>query len=81
MKTPKPTKDTSPRLLTNGQGSEPTHDEIALCAYSLWEQQGRPQNQEVEHWLQAEADYLEVLRRSQANFPRAGAGLALPFPA
>jgi len=54
MKTPKQTKEASPRLLTNGRWGGPTHDEIALCAYSLWEQQGRPQNQEVEIWLQAE---------------------------
>ncbi len=61
MRTANQKKDTSPRLLTNGPSCEPTHDKIALCAYSLWEQQGRPQNQEVAIWLQAETQ----LRQSQ----------------
>lgn len=34
---------------------EPTHDEIALCAMSIWEEEGRPQGRELEHWLLAEA--------------------------
>jgi hypothetical protein len=63
MKAAKQKKDASPRLLTNGTHGEPTHDEIAFCAYSLWEQQGRQQNQEVEIWLQAEAQ----LRQSQSQ--------------
>jgi hypothetical protein len=63
MKTTKQKKDAAPRLLTNGSYGEPTHDEIALSAYSLWEQQGRPQNQEVEIWLQAEIQ----LRQSQSQ--------------
>ena len=63
MKTTKQTKDASPRLLTNGAHSEPAHDEIARCAYSLWEQQGHPQDQEIGIWLQAEAQ----LRKSQSQ--------------
>jgi Protein of unknown function (DUF2934) len=61
MKAAKQKKDASPRLLANGLPGEPNHDEIALRAYSLWEQQGRPQNQEIEIWLQAETQ----LRQSQ----------------
>jgi len=61
MKASKEKKDTSPRLLTNGSHAEPTHEKIALCAYSLWEQQGRPHHQEVAIWLQAETQ----LRQSQ----------------
>lgn len=61
MKTTKQKKDAPPRLLTNGPSGEPTHDEIALCAYSLWEEQGHPENREVEIWLQAETQ----LRQSQ----------------
>ncbi|MEQ2008790.1 MAG: DUF2934 domain-containing protein [Limisphaerales bacterium] len=34
---------------------EPTHDDIALCAVSIWEEEGRPQGRELEHWLLAEA--------------------------
>jgi hypothetical protein len=61
MKAANQKKDTSLLLLTNGPACEPTHDEIALRAYSLWEQQGHPQNQEVAIWLQAETQ----LRQSQ----------------
>jgi hypothetical protein len=32
----------------------PTREEIAACAYSIWEQEGRPEGREVEHWLAAE---------------------------
>jgi hypothetical protein len=33
----------------------PTHDEIARCAYAIFEQEGRPEGREMEHWLRAEA--------------------------
>ena len=62
MKTAKPKNDTAPRLLTNGGNGEASRDEIAQAAYYLWEQQGRPQNQEVQIWLQAETQ----LRNTQA---------------
>jgi hypothetical protein len=61
MKASKQKNDNSPRLLTNGPQPEPTHEQIALKAYSLWEQQGRPQNQEIAIWLQAETS----LRQSE----------------
>ena len=34
---------------------EPTHDDIALWAVTIWEEEGRPQGRELEHWLLAEA--------------------------
>ncbi len=34
---------------------EAAHEEIALSAYSIWDQEGRPEGRDVEHWLQAEA--------------------------
>ena len=33
----------------------PTPAEIALRAWQLWEQEGRPEGRDVAHWLQAEA--------------------------
>ena len=33
---------------------EPAHDDIALCAMRIWEEEGRPQGRELEHWLLAE---------------------------
>jgi len=32
-----------------------TPETIASCAYTLWEQAGRPKGRDVEYWLQAEA--------------------------
>src|SRR6185503_3959008 len=34
---------------------EPTHEEIARLAYSLFEEGGRKDGYDVEHWLQAQA--------------------------
>jgi len=33
---------------------QPTHDEIAECAYFLWEERGQPYGQDTELWLEAE---------------------------
>ena len=32
----------------------PTHHEIAVCAYCIWEQEGKPEGRALNHWLQAE---------------------------
>ena len=34
--------------------SEATEDEIAVCAYFIWEQEGKPVGRALDHWLQAE---------------------------
>ena len=34
--------------------SNPTEHDIAVCAYCIWEQEGRPGGQAPDHWLQAE---------------------------
>jgi hypothetical protein len=36
----------------------PTPEEIAICAYLIWEKEGRPSGQLREHWLQAETQLL-----------------------
>jgi hypothetical protein len=38
--------------------SAPTPDEIAFCAYLIWEKEGRPPGREREHWFQAETQLL-----------------------
>lgn len=63
MKTTKQKKGAAPLLLGNGSRSEPDRAEIARRAYSLWEQQGRPQDQDLGLWLQAEAQ----LRQSRTS--------------
>jgi len=32
----------------------PTHDEISQRAYGLWQDQGRPDGNDLDHWLEAE---------------------------
>jgi hypothetical protein len=41
---------------------EPTHDEIALCAMTIWVEEGRPQGRDLEHWLLAEARLRHALQ-------------------
>lgn len=46
---------------------EPGQGEIAAVAHSLWEQAGRPEGHDVEHWLLA-----EVQIRRQGGLPARG---------
>jgi hypothetical protein len=39
-----------------------TSEVIAARAYTIWEQQGRPQGREVENWLLAESQLKEEIR-------------------
>jgi hypothetical protein len=59
-------KNQAVRLLTNGSIAEPTHDEVALAAYSLWESEGRPQGNDLAYWLRAE----ELLRHANPQAAR-----------
>jgi hypothetical protein len=34
---------------------QPTHEEIAARAYSIFEERGRPHGRDLEHWFEAEA--------------------------
>ena len=34
--------------------SEATEEEIAVCAYFIWEHEGKPEGRALDHWLQAE---------------------------
>lgn len=44
---------------------EPSHDEIALTAYYIWEKCGCPEGDGAEFWLEAE----EMLRGAQNILP------------
>lgn len=35
--------------------NSPSAQEIAVCAYAIWEKEGRPHGRDVDHWLQAKA--------------------------
>jgi len=56
---------------------EPTHDEIALCAMTIWVEEGRPQGRDLEHWLLAEARLRHALQveadTASGSRPRRGA--------
>lgn len=55
----------------------PNHDEIALCAFLIWEKEGRQPGREQTYWLQAEAQ-LRQTRQQQAEL--AAAQSARPWP-
>jgi hypothetical protein len=42
----------------SNQLKHPSHADIEVRAYEIWEKRGRPSNQEVECWLQAEQELL-----------------------
>lgn len=44
-----------------GTVNPPTREQIAELAHSIWEHEGRPEGQDLEHWRQAES-ILQVKR-------------------
>jgi hypothetical protein len=40
--------------------SEPTREQIAEAAYYIWQDKGRPQGRDQDHWLEAEQQLREV---------------------
>jgi len=42
--------------------SNPRPEQVALLAYHIWEQEGRPAGREQEHWLQAESQIKASLK-------------------
>lgn len=56
---------------------EPTHDEIALCAFLLWEKEGRQPGRETTYWLQAEAQ-VKLTRQQQTQLDAAKAARTWP---
>lgn len=49
--------------------SKPTAEAIAVCAYLIWEQEGRPEGHTMQHWLQAEAQLLGAHQHEQWTKP------------
>lgn len=39
------------------------HQAIAQKAYALWEQEGRPNGRDIEHWRKAEEELADVDRK------------------
>ena len=44
-----------------------THEEIACRAHDLWENEGRPEGRELEHWLQAESQIQQGRRQATVS--------------
>jgi Protein of unknown function (DUF2934) len=66
MKAKKPrqnTEDEKPRT-NQPSGSKPAFEEVATCAYLIWEQEGRPAGREMEHWFEAERHLAAAQERS-----------------
>ena len=55
----------------------PTHEEIALHAFLLWEREGRPDGRSMNYWLEAEAQ-LRQTREHQVRLATDEA--ARPWP-
>ena len=54
---------------------KPTHDEIARCAYLIWEQEGREPGRELNHWLQAHAQLRLSPRLRSGGAPQTNVGV------
>lgn len=56
------------------------HQEIAERAYALWEQEGRPDGRNAEHWRKAEQELANPGRKTQQE-ASSGAGTRTPSDA
>ncbi len=64
--------------MNNQTPIQPTSGQIAICAYLIWEEEGRPHGRHEVHWLKAEKQLKldctrddGVLRRPDAAAPAA----------
>jgi Protein of unknown function (DUF2934) len=57
---------------------EPSHEEIAAYAQSIYEQDGRPEGKSVEHWLQAETQLIAERKAQAAQAPAKAVAKAAP---
>jgi hypothetical protein len=71
MKKPKTAKRTPQSPPAPPAVSGPTCDEIAALAHAIWEEEGRPEGREVDHWLSAER---QLRQRRAGNTPPTDAG-------
>ena len=63
---------------TSSFSKEPGHDEIALCAFLLWEREGCQPGREMTYWLQAECEVRATYQRKAEQ--TAAALAAKPWP-
>lgn len=59
-KTAGPARPAKPIELPDGMW-----EQIAKKAYELWEQRGRPEGQDMQHWLEAEEIVMEEIHEAR----------------
>ena len=52
--------------------SRTTQNETAVCAYFIWEQEGKPVGRALDHWLQAELQLAASLWHESLFSPQDG---------
>ncbi len=59
----------------NNEFPHPAPEDIAICAYLIWEKEGRPAGRAKEHWLQAETQLMACRAHEEwTREPGGGAG-------
>ena len=53
-------KDKPKSNATTCAAGPPTNEQIAALAYCIWEQEGRPEGRDLEHWRTAEAQLRQT---------------------
>ena len=54
------------------ESQTPTQEEIAICAHSIYEKEGRPNGRATQHWLQAEAQLIAERKAKSQEQPAKG---------
>lgn len=57
------------------------HEQVAQRAYRIWEEAGRPEGRDVEHWLSAESELGPDGGGADAPLLAGPMGVAAPAPA
>jgi hypothetical protein len=55
------TRETKPAVvaaISSGEGQSMREQAIRERAYAIWEQEGRPDGKDLDHWLRAEAEII-----------------------
>jgi hypothetical protein len=66
MKT-KARKSSAVKFIANGSTRDLSQDDIAFAAYCLWENEGRPNGCDGEHWFRAESLLEKAKQQTQVR--------------
>lgn len=69
MSRPKPSHESEAQSTLDAPGAHPTHEEIAIRAYEMYEAEGRQEGRDGDHWLAAEQELRTMYAAQRA--PRA----------